>query len=130
MMAPSPDYSSKVAEYFAHPANAGIPAGDPAALSRGEAGERAHGVQVVFHMRAEGERVEEIRFQAFGCPHTIAACSMVTERLSGGPVEALNEFDPQVLVSALEVPIEKVGRMLVVQDALRNCFIDWENRRR
>lgn len=124
------DYSPKVAEYFAHPVNAGIPAGDPSALSRGEAGERAHGVQVVFHMRTEGETIEEIRFQAFGCPHTIAACSIATQWLGGAPVGALIELSPDALVSALEVPVEKMGRMLVVQDALRNCFVDWENRQR
>ncbi len=121
-------YSRKVAEYFAHPANAGIPAGDPAEIFSGEAGERAQGVQVVFRMRASGEEIAEIRFQAFGCPHTIAACSLATERLTGVPVRDLLEMTAGVLLAALDVPVEKMGRMLVVQDALQNCFRAWDNK--
>ena len=49
--------------------------------------------------------------------------------LTGAPVEALMRLEPDSLMTALGVPVEKMGRMLVIQDALRNCFIDWENRR-
>ena len=123
-----PGYSRKVAEYFGHPANAGIPAGDPAELFHGEAGDRAQGVQVVFHMRVSSEDIAEIRFQAFGCPHTIAACSLATDRLMGSSVRALMEMTAGSLVTALDVPVEKMGRMLVVQDALQNCFRAWDNK--
>ena len=122
------DYSQKVADYFARPRNVGVPAGDPAELFSGEAGIREHGVQVVFSMRVVDRQIAEIRFQAFACPHTIAACSLATERLEGAPVEALLDVSPDALAVALEVPVEKMGRMLVVQDALRKCFAAWENR--
>jgi len=122
------DYSRKVADYFARPRNVGVPAGDPAVLFSGEAGIREHGVQVVFSMRIVDRQIAEIRFQTFACPHTIAACSLATERLEGAPVEALLEVSPDALAAALDVPVEKMGRMLVVQDALWKCFVAWENR--
>jgi nitrogen fixation NifU-like protein len=124
-----PDYSQTVADHFAHPRNAGIPSGDPETLFRGEAGDREQGVQVVFYIRAVECHIEAIGFQAYGCPHTIAACSLATERLGGEPIEALLAISPESLADALDLPIEKMGRMLVVQDTLRNCFATWDNRR-
>lgn len=123
------DYSQKVADYFARPINVGMPVGDPESLYRGEAGNREHGVQVVFNMRVANGEIAEIRFQAFACPHTIAACCYATECLDGAPVSALLEVSPAELAEALGAPAEKMGRMLVVQDGLRDCFADWENRR-
>jgi NifU-like protein involved in Fe-S cluster formation len=121
------NYSQKVADHFFRPRNLGTPAGGPATLFSGEAGVREQGVQVVFNMRVADRNIAEIRFQAFACPHTIAACSLATERLEGAPVGALLEMSPDVLMEELQVPTEKMGRMLVVQDALRNCFADWDN---
>ena len=123
------DYSQKVADYFFRPRNIGMPAGGPAELFSGEAGIREHGVQVVFNMRVADRKIAEVRFQAFACPHTIAACSLAAERLEGAPVGALLDVSPDALAQELDVPVEKMGRMLVVQDALRKCFSAWDNRR-
>jgi NifU-like protein involved in Fe-S cluster formation len=122
------EYSQKVADYFAQPINIGVPDGDPASLYVGQAGNREHGVLVVFHMRVVDQKIEDIRFQAFACPHTIAACCQATEVLTGAPVRTLLDVNPDDLSRSLDAPTEKMGRMLVVQDALRNCFVAWENR--
>lgn len=122
------EYSRRVAEYFSRPVNVGVPPGEPASLCVGEAGNREHGVHVVFTMRVVDQRVEELRFSAFACPHTIAACCYVTERLAGAPVGTLLELSPDELMKALDVPVEKMGRMLLVQDALRDCFVAWDNK--
>ena len=120
-------YSPMVERHFRAPVGAGAPRYDTGRWVRGEAGERALGTHIVFHLRAEAGRVAELRFQAFGCPHTIAACSLAAERLSGQPVEALREFSPRCIAAALDLPVEKLGRLLMVEDALRNCFVAWDN---
>ena len=122
-------YSRIVADYFARPINAGTLSGDAEGVVSGGAGDRAHGAEVVFHLRVKDREIAEISFQAFGCPHTIAACSLATERLTGQPVDALVELTASSLASALTAPVEKMGRMLLLEDALRNCFIAWDNRR-
>jgi len=121
-------YSKIVAEYYASPSNAGALPGHVDGVISGAAGDREHGTEVVFHLRVEEREIAEISFQAFGCPHTIAACSLATERLTGQPVNALVELTARSLAEALQAPVEKMGRMLLIEDALRNCFIAWDNR--
>jgi NifU-like protein involved in Fe-S cluster formation len=120
-------YSPLVARHFTDPANAGAPSDDVTGWVRGAAGDRAQGARVVFHLRIQGGEIAEIRFQAFGCPHTIAACSLATEWLTGRPVDELMELIPAALLAALEAPVEKMGRMLLIQDALREGLAAWEN---
>ena len=121
-------YSRIVANYFASPVNAGTLPGNADDVISGAAGDRALGTEVVFYLRVTDREIAEISFQAFGCPHTIAACSLATEQLTGQPVQALVELTARSLLAALQGPVEKMGRMLVLEDALRNCFIAWENR--
>jgi NifU-like protein involved in Fe-S cluster formation len=120
-------YSRIVADYFARPLNAGTLPGNANSVSSGAAGDRALGTEVVFQMRVRDREIAEMSFQAFGCPHTIAACSLATERLTGQPVDALVELTAESLADTLEAPVEKMGRMLLIEDALRNCFIAWDN---
>ena len=121
-------YSRIVTDYFARPANAGELPDGQGGVFRGAAGDREHGTEVVFHLRPANGEIAAISFQAFGCPHTIAACSLATEQLVGQPVEALVELTAASLADAIGAPVEKMGRMLIVEDALRNCFIAWDNR--
>jgi len=123
-------YSPLVARHFTTPVNAGAPGGDVSRWVRGAAGDRAQGTRVVFHLRIQGREIAEIRFQAFGCPHTIAACSLATERLTGRPVGELMDLSPESLRVALDAPVEKMGRMLLIQDALRDGLVAWENQGR
>lgn len=129
-------YAPIVAEYFERVPLAG-PLDDrgdddgadaTADLFSGAAGHREHGTEVIFHARIRDRRIVEIRYQVFGCPHTIAACGLAAEGLTGQPVDALRKLTPASLAELLVLPAEKMGRMLVIQDALRNCFLAWDNR--
>lgn len=122
-------YSERVAQHFARPANPGPLAGNPDNMFTGLAGDRAAGTQIEFQARIPADTIDEITFRAFGCPHSIAACSLATELLTGQPAAALMKLAPRELAEALDVPVEKTGRLLVVQDALHQCFIAWDNRR-
>ena len=64
--------------------------------------------------------VESMRFRAWGCPHTIAAAEAACARLEGRPVSELLEFSASDLMEDLSVPVEKTGRILVIEDALRS----------
>ena len=122
-------YSDLVIRHFDAPANVG-PLGDAVEnVFTGAAGQREQGTRVSFEARIDAGRIEEIAFQAYGCPHIIAACSLATERLARQPAAALEQLDPRDLMRELEVPVEKTGRMLLVQDALHHCFRAWDNRR-
>ena len=122
-------YSSVVEQHFAQPRHAGTLTGNFETTLSGGAGQREHGTEVVFHIGLDDDLIGEIAFQAFGCPHTIAACSVLTERLTGRPMEALDDVSPDELAVCIDLPVEKTGRLLVIEDALRKCCAAWDNRR-
>ena len=100
-----------------------------ALLARGGAGSTDIGTWVVFEAWVQDGRVSRLASQVYGCPDTQAACDLAGQRLTGGPVEGLGSLDPLALGVDLGIPTEKTARLLIIQDALRNCLADWDNRR-
>ena len=98
-------------------------------LARGEAGSVEAGTWVVITAGIRGERVHQLEARVYGCPHTMAACDHVVQQLTGGTAAGLGALDPLALAAALEIPVEKTSRLLIIQDALRNCLADWDNGR-
>ncbi len=114
------NYSELTQRYFeAATDRAGTLAG-PRVL-RGEAGSIAQGTWVSFEARAgAGGRLEEARFLAFGCPHVIAICAWLAEQAIGALPQSTGE-PVQALRERFCVPYEKLGRLLVVEDAWVAC---------
>jgi len=61
-----------------------------------------------------------MRYRVYGCPHVIAALEYCCERFEGGAVATLAEFNVADLRAALDVPVEKTGRMLLIEDVIRS----------
>ena len=106
-------YSVRVREYFAEPAHAGDVAGGVSVLVDEQ------GVCLQFSASAEGGRVGAMRFRARACPHVIAAAEAACAALEGRPAADLIEFSARDLMDNLSVPVEKTGRILVLEDAIR-----------
>lgn len=124
---PEIEYPAAVRRHFLEPARVGPLAAPPGGrLYRGEAGAAAAGTWVVIEAVVRQATLEDIAFRAYGCPYLIAACSRAMEILAPGPVTRLVEFDPATLRAELAIPVEKLGSLLILQDALRNCFRDWD----
>jgi len=92
-------------------------------ILRGEAGSVAAEAWVRFHLRVAGGIVKNALFQAYGCPHTLALAAWMTEQLPGRAVDDLVPGTPSAWLSALDVPVEKLGRLLVIEDALRAALL-------
>jgi len=90
---------------------------------RGEAGAAESGTWARFHVRIADGTVRDARFQAYGCPHTLAVVAWLTRQLSGRALCELAVGKPAEWARALDVPIEKLGRLLVVEDALHACLM-------
>jgi hypothetical protein len=84
---------------------------------RGTAGSRAQGTWVQFDLQVSGGLVRAARFLAFACPHTIAVSAWVAEHADGPVARAALPEDVQVLSDRFGVPVEKRGRLLIVEDA-------------
>jgi len=96
-----------------------------AAVVSGEAGGRGQETWVRFHLVVAGGTVKEARFQAFACPHTTEVAAWLCGELPGRTREQLIPGTPSGWAQALGVPAEKLGRLLVVEDALRACLAHW-----
>jgi NifU-like protein involved in Fe-S cluster formation len=113
------NYSNLTWRHFDNPACAGVLTG--AAVRRGAAGSRAAGTWVQFDVRTGARNrestVEAVRFLAYGCPHVIAVADWVAQKAVGGPAGPVLPESVHALRERFEVPIEKLGRLLIVEDA-------------
>jgi cysteine desulfurase len=91
----------------------------------GEAGAPRLGTQVRLVLCVQGEFVKAARFQAYGCPHTLAACRALVAQLVGRRREALQPGTPEQWRVNAGAPVEKLGRMLIIEDALRAAQASW-----
>ena len=91
----------------------------PGRAIRGEAGREALGARVRFALWLAEGRVAAVRYRAYGCPHTLAACEWLARELEGRAVEALGVGNPLDWSERLGLPPAKLGRLLVIEDALR-----------
>lgn len=110
-------YSQRVRRLFAEPSHAGqIGVADSPTAYVEEGGGNA---RILLTALLENARLRALRFQVLGCPHLIAAAELVCERFEGRPVESLVEFDAHALLADLSAPVEKTGRLLLLEDAVR-----------
>jgi cysteine desulfurase len=85
----------------------------------GEAGAREQGTWVRFNLQACGALIERAEYQVYGCPHTMAVCGWLAGRLQGRPWSEPGVGGPEDWARELKVPLERLTRLLVVEDALR-----------
>ena len=114
-------YSPAVRRYFLAPARtpSRSPGVQPAGFRRGEAGRHTDGTAVLFELDIADEIVRNARFTAYGCPHTLAVVAWLCEVLEGERADAARIGTPADWARKFEVPDEKLGRLLIVEDALR-----------
>jgi cysteine desulfurase len=91
----------------------------------GEAGGAGQEVWVRFRLRVRAGAVTSALVKAYGCPHTLTVAAWVSERLRGRGRAALAPGTPAEWAEVLAVPAEKLGRLLVVEDALADCARHW-----
>ena len=105
------------------------PASEPAAPTVGEAVGESGGPEqeawVRFRLHVREGVVHGALFKAYGCPHTLAVAAWVAERLRGRGRADLAPGTPAEWAETLAVPVEKLGRLLLVEDALADCARHW-----
>ena len=115
------EYSLAVERHFAAPKNAReLPGGSPG-LVAGEAEDRTLHVWVRFQLQIVDGVVAAAGFQVFGCPHTVAAASAVADWLEGRLLAEACKLDVKAVCAELEVPVEKLGKLLRIEDAVAAC---------
>jgi NifU-like protein involved in Fe-S cluster formation len=109
-------YNELTLHYFETAPGAGVLTGPD--VYRGAAGGREQGTWVQFDLQVSGGIIQAARFLAFGCPHTIAVSAWVVQHAVGGRVSlATLPERVQDLSERFAVPVEKRGRLLIIEDA-------------
>lgn len=122
-----PDYNALVIEHFERPRNSGRFESVENVIV-GVAGKASHGAMFTLTARVVEGRIGAVRFEVYGCPHCIAAGSWLSERLIGATAEELRAWSWREAAEALQVPAEKRGRLLILEDAVRALAEDWRRR--
>ncbi|MCZ6762974.1 MAG: iron-sulfur cluster assembly scaffold protein [Gammaproteobacteria bacterium] len=122
------EYSKAVLSRFRRPQYAGRPCLPADQLVIGRAGKHRTGSDVVFYLQIIANQIHDARFEAYGCPHTIAAADYMAERMIGRPVDQAMQETPQQLADELGLPAEKLGQALIVEDAINAAMEAWKKR--
>lgn len=120
-MADDPQYSESVRLLFEATPRAGrAPPGDD--WLQGEAHDPLTATRVRWHLQVQDGSIVDARYEVRGCPHTIAAVAVLAERLVG---QRLDEptLDIGGVAEELGAPPEKLGRLLVIEDAFRRTAL-------
>jgi cysteine desulfurase len=120
-----PNYNDLTWRHFNGAAYAGTL--DGPGVHRGAAGLPELGTWVQFDLQTGGTgvpTVQNARFQAYGCPHVIAVADWLAQGAVGREAASATSLGPLpepvgALRERFDVPIEKMGRLLLIEDAWR-----------
>ncbi|HMA05848.1 MAG TPA: Fe-S cluster assembly scaffold protein NifU [Methanomicrobiales archaeon] len=116
-------YTEKVMEHFRHPRNMGeIPDAD----GIGEVGNPVCGDIMKIFLKIRDNRIEDIKFQTFGCAAAIATSSMVTELAKGKTLEEAWGITNRDVADSLEgLPPIKMHCSLLAEEGIHKAINDY-----
>ena len=121
------DYGSEVEQRFLSPSRVGeFEEGTPGLVS-GEAQDRTLIVWIRYQVQEHDGTIRAARFNVYGCPYTVAAADWAAEWVEGRSSEALTKLGMRERREALGVPVEKLGNLLVLEDAVAQCRLELES---
>jgi len=114
-------------EYFMNPRNVGeIEDAD----GIGEVGNPVCGDMMTFYIKVKDNRLEDVKFQTFGCGAAIAVSSMVSEMAIGKTLEEALAITPSLVAQELEgLPKNKFHCSNLGAQALRKAIRDYAKRK-
>jgi NifU-like protein involved in Fe-S cluster formation len=115
-------YNEAVRRHFADPLHAGDLQGTFERTLVADVSDSDKGAHIVMVAGIRDDVIARMAFRAWGCPHLIAALESACERLVGQPVASLENYDSADITQELSVPPEKMGRILLLEDALATLW--------
>ena len=119
-------YSEKVMDHFQHPRNVGqLPDAD----GIGEMGNPVCGDVMKLYIKVRDDRIEDVKFQTFGCGAAIATSSMMTELVMGKTLEEAERVTRKNVAEALDgLPPNKMHCSNLAADALHKAIEDYRSK--
>ena len=117
-------YSERVRDLFARLPGAQALVPGRGTIVSGEAMALDRGAWVRFEALIDQGRVVESAFRAWGCPHVLAAAAWTCAEIRGLAINSSGPINAGSLREALDAPAGKMGRLLVVEDAMHALFAE------
>ena len=122
-----PVYSEKVMEHFMNPRNVGEIKG---ADGVGEVGNPVCGDMMTFYIKVKDDRLEDVKFQTFGCGAAIAVSSIVSEMAKGKTIKEALTITPSLVAQELQgLPKNKYHCSNLGAQALRKAIQDYAQKK-
>jgi NifU-like protein involved in Fe-S cluster formation len=121
----STQYSEKTLEHFRNPRNVGTLEGPDVAVGR--VGNPVCGDMMDIYIRVtDDDRIDDIKFQTFGCGSAVATSSMITELVRGMTLDEALKVSRGDVADALDgLPPIKMHCSNLAADALHEAIKNW-----
>ena len=117
-------YSEKVIDHFSNPRNVGTMED---ADGIGEVGNPVCGDMMKFFIKVKDDKVDDIKYQTFGCVAAIAVSSKVSEMIKGKSLDEAKALSKKAVAEALDgLPKEKMHCSNLGAEALAEAIEDYE----
>ena len=119
-------YTDIVMDHFMHPRSVGeIPNADGV----GEVGNAKCGDIMKMYLKINGNVIEDVKFETFGCGSAIASSSMATELIKGKTIdEALAVTNKQVVDALGGLPAHKLHCSVLAEESIKSAVKDYYDR--
>ena len=119
-------YTETVMDHFTHPRNVGE---IPDANGVGEVGNAKCGDIMKMYLKIKDDRIEDAKFETFGCGSANASSSMATELIKGKTVdEALAVTNKQVVDALGGLPAYKLHCSVLAEESIKAAVKDYYER--
>ncbi len=119
-------YTETVMDHFTHPRNVGeIPDADGV----GVVGTAKCGDIMKMYLKIKDDRIEDVKFETFGCGSAIASSSMATELIKGKTIEeALAVTNEQVVDALGGLPAYKLHCSVLAEESIKAAVKNYYDR--
>ena len=119
-------YTETVMDHFTHPRNVGeIPDADGV----GEVGNAKCGDIMKMYLKIKDDRIEDVKFETFGCGSAIASSSMATELIKGKTIEeALAVTNKQVVDALGGLPAYQLHCSVLAEESIKAAVKNYYDR--
>ena len=116
-------YTETVMDHFMNPRNVGeIPDADGV----GEVGNAKCGDIMKMYLKIKDDKIEDVKFETFGCGSAIASSSMATEMIKGKTLEESTAVtNKQVVEARGGLPAHKLHCSVLAEEAIKSAVKDY-----
>ena len=119
-------YTETVMDHFMHPRNVGEIAD---ADGVGEVGNAKCGDIMKMYLKIKDNRIEDVKFETFGCGSAIASSSIATEMIKGRTLEDALALTNQEVVDALGgLPAHKLHCSVLAEESIKAAVKNYYDR--